>query len=345
MPDAGENLAKGVRVQLDGLQGRADLNGQHGTILSELNEQTGRYNVLVDDQREALALKPEVLAAVAAFEGLALGSRVRIGGLQSKVELGGKLGTIEGFYGDRATVKVDDVSDYAKIKPANLVIAEEAPAPAAAAAVDERKLRVECNGVVLKLTLSAKQMSKPFADAVLAPFLKAYSKKKGLEPPVQVEQVAQVTMDSDDQTSLKVLHDIRLYDVHHHLKGAKGDVEFEIFLQGSSQVQMEWKRKGAAAAASGAAPPPPPPKETPPPPPPKDESDDDRAPPPTARAKFDEGEFVQIHGLTSEAGKALNGLQGRIGTYHADKERFDVIIDGQERTVSAKPANLRRTLT
>ena len=64
------------------------------------------------------------------------------------------------------------------------------------------QVRVECNGIMLKLTLSDKQMEKPFAEAILKPFLKAYSNKKGEEK--GVSDVAQVTVDSDGQTSLKV---------------------------------------------------------------------------------------------------------------------------------------------
>ena len=44
-------------------------------------------------------------------------------------------------------------------------------------------LRVKSNGVDLKLHLNDKWMSRPFRDAVLAPFIKAYNKKR---PEVQV---------------------------------------------------------------------------------------------------------------------------------------------------------------
>jgi hypothetical protein len=54
---------------------------------------------------------------------------------------------------------------------------------------------VRCGDVTLKLTLTAKFMSRSFADALIAPFLKAYSKKAGLDVPASVAEVASVTID------------------------------------------------------------------------------------------------------------------------------------------------------
>ena len=54
------SIVTGARVRVDGLRNRAELNGQLGTVTS-LNEDTGRWNVMIDDMREALALKPDVL--------------------------------------------------------------------------------------------------------------------------------------------------------------------------------------------------------------------------------------------------------------------------------------------
>ena len=42
---------------------------------------------------------------------------------------------------------------------------------------DERKIRVKANEVELKLTLTAKLLSKSFEDAVITPFIKAYNKR------------------------------------------------------------------------------------------------------------------------------------------------------------------------
>lgn len=47
--------------------------------------------------------------------------------------------------------------------------------------MSERAVRVKADDIELKLTLSAKLLKKPFGDAVLAPFTKAYNKKKGTE--------------------------------------------------------------------------------------------------------------------------------------------------------------------
>jgi hypothetical protein len=42
-----------------------------------------------------------------------------------------------------------------------------------------RACKVSCGDVTLKITLTPKLLKKPFEEAVLAPFLKAYSKKVG----------------------------------------------------------------------------------------------------------------------------------------------------------------------
>ena len=50
-------------------------------------------------------------------------------------------------------------------------------------------------------------------EAVIAPFLKAYSKKKGEDPPLGPEDVYGVTVDSEGQTKLKELELMELeYD-------------------------------------------------------------------------------------------------------------------------------------
>lgn len=40
-----------------------------------------------------------------------------------------------------------------------------------------RACKMSCGDVTLKITLTPKLLKKPFEEAVLAPFLKAYSKK------------------------------------------------------------------------------------------------------------------------------------------------------------------------
>lgn len=64
---------------------------------------------------------------------------------------------------------------------------------------DERKIRVSCDhhgtSVTLKLTLNQKMLAKTFEQAVLVPFLKAYSKKVGDD--VTLDQVARVEVDEE----------------------------------------------------------------------------------------------------------------------------------------------------
>ena len=52
------------------------------------------------------------------------------------------------------------------------------PAPPPAAPRDKVVCTVRCNAVTLKLTLTAKLLSRSFTDALLTPFLGAYNKKK-----------------------------------------------------------------------------------------------------------------------------------------------------------------------
>ena len=56
---------------------------------------------------------------------------------------------------------------------------------------------VVCGDVKLKLTLTPKFMEKPLSDALLAPFLKAYSKKAALAAPATVDDVATVKVDGE----------------------------------------------------------------------------------------------------------------------------------------------------
>jgi len=65
----------------------------------------------------------------------------------------------------------------------------EAPPPAAAPPT-KCVVRVRCDEVELKLTLTAKFLAKPLADALVAPFLKAFSKRAGRDVTVgDVERV------------------------------------------------------------------------------------------------------------------------------------------------------------
>lgn len=61
---------------------------------------------------------------------------------------------------------------------------------------------------------------------------------------------------------------------------------------------------------------------------------------PVGEAIFDEGDEVTIEGLKSEAGQAMNGLQGTIVGYLHDGARYEVSVNGE--TKALKSDNLRR---
>ena len=296
-----ENLT-GVRVIVNGLKARPELNGMSGTCGTH-NEETGRWSIMIDDMREALALKSANLKVDETWAGITVDTVVRLSGLEGKQDMyNGKLGTVR-FAGEFC-VYVEAERECIMVKRPSMVVAEEAGKSAVdISESDELPLQVSCNGVTLKLTLSAKQKAKPFADAVVKPFLKAYSKKKGFEGVVEVKDVAQITVDSDSQTELQVLKDIQIFSAEAVLKGCRGDIEVEIQLKDPSK-----------------APKPPPPK-------------------PKVKDVLPRDARVLIHGLTSTAGQELNGMEGRTCGYHEDKGRYDVrLTDG--RVVSAKADNL-----
>ena len=60
-----------------------------------------------------------------------------------------------------------------------------------------------------------------------------------------------------------------------------------------------------------------------------------------ASAEVEEGCAVEVFGLESESGKALNGKRGVVGKFLRDKVRFKVDL-GSQLTPSIKPCNLRR---
>jgi len=252
--------------------------------------------------REALALKLEALEVAEEFGGFVVGSRVRIADVEKKPELNGQLGTVEGFYGKRCIVYVEKIREKVQIMPTCLAIADErSQITASIDGADGVVVRVECNSVMLKLTLSEKQMAKPFAEAILKPFLKAYSKKKG-GAEVTVKDVSQVTVDSDGQTSLKVLNDIHIFSAEQCFEGLEGNIDVDIRLKGDDMPSKP-------------------------------------APKPVASTRLPKDARVLIHGLTSAAGEQLNGLEGRLSGFHEPKERYQVTLkDGK--VVSVRAENL-----
>lgn len=57
-------------------------------------------------------------------------------------------------------------------------------------------------------------------------------------------------------------------------------------------------------------------------------------------ASFSRGDMVEVSGLESEAGRALNGCRGEVLGFGADKGRYEVRFSA-EKTVNVKPGNLR----
>ena len=70
-------------------------------------------------------------------------------------------------------------------------------APSAMPEEDDHGLvcRVSCLSVELKLTLGPKLLARPFVDAVVTPFLKAYNNKNPGDPPLMVGQLRRVQID------------------------------------------------------------------------------------------------------------------------------------------------------
>lgn len=83
------NLLQHVHVRIHGLESRADLNGQKGTVLA-WDESKERYNIYVMSISKCASLKPSNIV-------LDKGTVGRITGLQAKPELNGQWGTINGF--------------------------------------------------------------------------------------------------------------------------------------------------------------------------------------------------------------------------------------------------------
>ena len=83
------NLQQHVHVRVYGLQKKPELNGKTGTTIT-FNEASARYNIYVTSLKEVVSLKP----ANVIFEEGTVG---RIVALNSKPELNGKWGTINGW--------------------------------------------------------------------------------------------------------------------------------------------------------------------------------------------------------------------------------------------------------
>lgn len=166
---------------------------------------------------------------------------------------------------------------------------------------ETRQVRVECGDVTLKLTLNAKMLKKPLVNSVLAPFLKAYSKKMELDPPVGTDRLQSVHVEQD-----------RLVE---------WDIPASVVLKANDITDIQVALKTAKQAT--------------------DKDEDEAAAEPPPGQKLVVGQWVEVHGLTSEAGQALNGLGGKVKEFHLEKQRYDVALDGEGRVISVRFENLK----
>ena len=113
----------------------------------------------------------------------------------------------------------------------------------------ERAIHVKAEDVSLKLTLSAKLQKKPFADAVLTPFTKAFNKKKGTE--WTTDDLVSVTVDGDLITDYSLAASVVLLGtqtVHAELmyRVARAEMTIDANPFGSKQWELP-----ASASAQG----------------------------------------------------------------------------------------------
>ena len=221
-------------------------------------------------------------------------------------------------------------------------------ATATAAMLAERSTLVTLGDVSLKLTLSDKLLRKPFDQAVLSPFLKAYAKRSGNT--ATLDQISCVKVDGVILGDLSIAASIVLLTTE--------AVDTEIVLRHPDlrappppKPTFEYNPFGAASDGPSA-----------------------RAPPGAALDDFDEdgrsdverlkearraarqareasvapagltpGERVVVCGLQSESGRVMNGLQGVVVGWVADKQRWELRLDGAEahKTINLKPENAR----
>ena len=272
---------------------------------------------------------------------------------------------------------------------------------------DERKIRVSCGDVTLQLTLGSKLLAKPFEEAVLKPFLKAYAKRTGESAPMS--RVARVEVDEEMLGDHTIAASVVLL--------ARETVDAEVFLR---PVEVDEALRANELCADPFAPPPeivpggtgggtaggrtvhaPAPRDLS-----KDkvEFDEDNLTPieklkkerreaRAARERLEAqaaasavlqdadadaagraagatkaagsaggageagtssaasagapkgaaiavGARVRVAGLTSEKGREMNGCVGDVVAWRAEKDRWEVRLDGAEGTVNVREANL-----
>lgn len=153
-----------------------------------------------------------------------MGARVRIGGLKAKPELNGEAAVIESLNEQtgRVNVRVSSTGEVLALKPEALTPEPEKAATCepmhSSVDADERAVSVRANAsawypdarhaITLKLTLTSKQLKKPLSAAVVAPFLKALTKRLSAEredaKEFALEDVARATVDGAELADLSL---------------------------------------------------------------------------------------------------------------------------------------------
>jgi len=216
----------------------------------------------------------------------------------------------------------------------------------------ERSTLVKLDAVSLKLTLNDKLLRKPFDQAVLSPFLKAYAKRAGTA--VTLDQISCVKVDGVILGDLSIAASIVLLTteaVDTEIILLHPDLRRDSRAPPNPKPSFEYNPFGAVSDGPAA-----------------------RAPPGAPLADFDEdgrsdverlkearraareareaaaaaaglsvGERVVVCGLQSDTGRAMNGLQGVVVGWIAEKQRWEVRLDGAEahKTINLKPENAR----
>ena len=208
----------------------------------------------------------------------------------------------------------------------------------------ERSTLVQLDDVSLKLTLSDKLLRKPFDQAVLSPFLKAYNKRTGNT--ATLDQVSCVRVDGVTLGDLSFTASVVLL--------TSEAVDTEIFLKAAAAPEPAFEYNPFGAASDG------PSARAPPGTPLNDFDEDGRseveqlkearrtarqareaADAPAAAVRV--GERAVVCGLQSASGRVMNGLQGVVLGWVADKQRWELRLDGAEahKTINLKPENAR----
>ena len=60
--------------------------------------------------------------------------------------------------------------------------------------------KVACEAVTLKLSFQPKHLEKPFVEALLKPFLKAFNKKRADKPVITVDDIASIVVTDEAGT-------------------------------------------------------------------------------------------------------------------------------------------------